>query len=250
MDYFSPNLTKIWLLNRLYRYAMAIYPKYAFRRFGIPVTGLERLGSVYGGWFAPTHELNSKSIVYSAGIGGDITFDKALINCCSCAIHGYDPTPTAIQYISDQIANDELSPLFHFNAVGLWDSETELKFFAPKTRGWVGSYSALNLQGTEEEESILVPVKRLSTLMKENGHIHIDLLKVDIEGAEYRIIKEIIEKNIPISWLCVEFDQPVPFWTTNRTIQRLKESGFQLCKVDHWNFTFKNLNHFTTTAKE
>lgn len=250
MEYFSHRLTKIWLLNRLYRYAMTAYPKYAFRRFGIPVAGLERLGSAYGGWFVPASELNSKSIVYSAGIGGDITFDKALIELRNCKIHGYDPTPTAVQFISDQILNGELSPLFQFNAVGLWDSETELKFFAPKTRGWVGSYSALNLQGTKEKESISVPVKRLSTLMKENNHRYIDLLKIDIEGAEYRVINEIIEKNIPINWLCVEFDQPVPFWTTNRAIRRLRKSGFQLCRVDHWNFTFKNLTYLTATAKE
>lgn len=250
MEFFSSRLTKIWVLNRLYRYAMAIYPGYAFRRFGIAASGLQRLGSDYGGWYIPTSELGPESVVYSAGIGGDVTFDKALIKLRGCSVHGFDPTPTAIEFVASQIKEGELTYQFHFNPVGLWDSETELKFFAPKTRGWVGSYSALNLQGTDEQESISVPVKRLSTLMYENGHSHIDLLKMDIEGAEYRVIEEIIEKKIPIHWLCIEFDQPVPFWTTNRAIQRLKESGYQLCKVDRWNFVFNNQKFVKATATE
>lgn len=248
MEFFSSRLTKIWLLNRLYRYAMAIYPIFAFRRFGVAAENLEHLGSDYGGWFTPTDELGPDSVVYSAGIGQDITFDKALIKQCGCHIFGFDPTPTAIEFVANQFNEQLLSPQFHFSPVGLWDSEKVLQFFAPKTRGWVGSYSALNLQGTEEQEAISVPVKRLSTLMRENGHTQIDMLKMDIEGAEYRVINEIIEKKIPIRWLCIEFDQPVPFWTTNRALQRLKDAGYQLCKVDRWNFVFHNQQFLTATT--
>ena len=248
MEFFPSRLTKIWLLNRLYRYAMVIYPAWAFRRFGAATEKLERLGSDYGGWYVPTHELDPESVVYSAGIGLDITFDKALIARCACSVHGFDPTPASIDFVAEQFREQALSPQFCFEPVGLWSAETTLRFFAPKTRGWVGSYSALNLQGTEERESISVPVKRLSTLMRENGHTRIDLLKMDIEGAEYRVIDEIIEKRIPIRWLCIEFDQPVPFWTTNRALQRLQDAGYQLCKVDRWNFVFRNRQFPTATT--
>ncbi len=83
--------------------------------------------------------------------------------------------------------------------------------------------------------------------MRENGHAHIDLLKIDIEGAEYRVLAELVANRLPVRWLCVEFDQPVPFWTTNRMLVRLRQAGYQLCKVDRWNFVFHNLN-FTTAA--
>ena len=248
MDFFSSRLTQIWFLNRLYRYAMTIYPGIAFRKFGVATENLERLGSDYGGWFVPTHDLGPASVVYSAGIGQDISFDKALMARCGCRVYGYDPTPTSVEFIAQQFSEKSLSPAFIFKPLGLWDAETQLQFFAPKTRGWTGSYSALNLQGTTVKESISVPVKRLSTLMRENGHTCIDLLKMDIEGAEYRVINEIIENKIPVRWLCIEFDQPVPFWTTNRALQRLKEVGYQLCKVDRWNFVFQHQNLITTKA--
>lgn len=248
MEFFSSRLTKIWLLNRLYRYGMSIYPALAFRRYGTATEGLERLGSEYGGWYVPTHELDEASVVYSAGIGQDITFDKALIEQCGCKVYGFDPTPAAINFVARQFADQLLSAKFQFTPVGLWSTETTLKFFAPKTRGWVGSYSALNLQGTEEDETILAPVKRLSQLMQEHGHTQIDLLKMDIEGAEYRVINEILENKIPIRWLCIEFDQPVPFWTTNRALERLKQSGYELCKVDRWNFVFRHKQLTATTT--
>jgi FkbM family methyltransferase len=228
---------------------MAIYPKYAFRRFGTGTRdGLERLGSDYGGWYVPIPEIGPHSVVYSAGIGQDISFDEALIARCGCKVYGFDPTPSAIDFIQRRHAEKSLTDLFCFNPVGLWESDTQLQFFAPKTRGWVGSYSALNLQGTEE--SISVPVKQLSTLMRENDHKKIDLLKMDIEGAEYRVIDEIIQKKLPIRWLCIEFDQPVPFWTTNRALQRLNDAGYKLCKVDRWNFVFRNQHLSTTTTME
>lgn len=248
MDFFPSKLTQIWFLNRLYRYAMTVYPAYAFRKFGAAPGHLERLGSDYGGWYVPVRDLGPESVVYSAGIGQDISFDIALMDRCGCKVYGYDPTPTSVEFVARQFSEKSLSPAFIFKPLGLWDAETQLQFFAPKTRGWVGSYSALNLQGTTERESISVPVKRLSTLMRENGHTRIDLLKMDIEGAEYRVINEIIDNKIPVRWLCIEFDQPVPFWTTNRALQSLKTSGYQLCKVDRWNFLFKNTKLVTTTT--
>ena len=41
--------------------------------------------------------------------------------------------------------------------------------------------------------------------MKENGHTRIDLLKLDIEGAEFPVVDEILRKRIPVRQLLVEF---------------------------------------------
>lgn len=43
--------------------------------------------------------------------------------------------------------------------------------------------------------------------MERNGHKKLDLLKIDIEGAEYEVLNSIIEDGLDIKVLCVEFDE-------------------------------------------
>ena len=41
--------------------------------------------------------------------------------------------------------------------------------------------------------------------MKSNGHSHLDLLKIDIEGAEYEVLNYLINKSISVTQILVEF---------------------------------------------
>lgn len=239
MKYFPAWFTRHRGLNRGYRYLAALFPPLLFRWFGQPVSGLKHLGSDYGGWYTPVGELGPDSIVYSAGIGVDVTFDEALIAEVGCRVFGFDPTPFSVEFIASREASLAFKQRFQFEPVGLWDSETVLTFYAPKSRGWVGSFSALNLQGTQAAEAVRAPVERLSHVMRRLGHKRIDLLKLDIEGAEYRVIEEIVRERPDIGWLCIEFDQPVPLWTTVVAIRKLKGAGYQLRLADKWNFVFQ-----------
>ena len=183
---------------------------YAFRLFGIDAISrakiigrddLKKFGTDYGGWVIPTNLLNEGAICYCVGCGEDISFDIGLIDYFNCDIYGFDPTPRAIKHVRN-VAGQNCK--YHFYEVGLWDREDILKFFVPKNPDYV-SHSLLNLQKTEDY--ILVNVKRLSCLMKELGHCKIDLLKIDIEGAEYRVVESIIEDRIDINVICIEYDE-------------------------------------------
>ena len=74
--------------------------------------------------------------------------------------------------------------------------------------------------------------------MREHGHGHIDLLKIDIEGAEHRVIRSMLAAGIRPTVLCLEIDQPVRPWTFWRTVHRIRAAGYDLVAVDHWNLTF------------
>jgi FkbM family methyltransferase len=197
---------------------------------------LVKVGSDYGGWFVPTGEVRVDWVIYSVGILQDLTFDLGMIQRFGCEVRGFDPTPEAIRFVTDRKKNDKLLDHFHFYPLGLWSSDTKLKFFAPRTRGWVGSYSIYNLQGTESYFE--AECKSLSTVMGELGHRKINLFKMDIEGAEYEVLSDMLARQIEVDWLCVEFDQPVPLWTTWGMLKKLRTGGFSLENVDHWNFTF------------
>jgi FkbM family methyltransferase len=162
---------------------------------------LKRIGTKYGGWVIPAGMLHEKSICYCAGCGEDISFDLGLIQAFGCDVYAFDPTPRSIKYVKEN-AGDVSE--YHFYEWGLWDKEDTLKFYVPKNPEHV-SHSLVNLQKTED--FISVKVKRLADIMKELGHQQVDLLKIDIEGAEYKVLQSILEDDLDIPVICVEYDE-------------------------------------------
>lgn len=221
---------------------------HAFQLFGYDKTlllkvkrrnDLKSIGTRYGGWVVPTNLLNADSIFYCVGCGEDISFDLGLIEKFGCEVFGFDPTPRAIEHVK-KVAGQ--NPHYHFFELGLWDKEDTLKFFIPANPKDV-SHSLLNLQKTNDY--IEVKVKRLQSIMEDNGHKKIDLLKIDIEGAEYKVIESIIEDNINIKILCVEYDEC--FCSLDRgykrriraSVKNLLEAGYSLvCAQGRGNYTF------------
>ncbi len=204
-----------------------------------PRNDLVELGTKYGGWIIPKNLLDSGSIVYCVGCGEDISFDLSLIDKVGCNILGFDPTPRAIQYVKKVTINNTK---YHFNEVGLWDKDDVLKFYAPKNSDHV-SHSLLNLQRTSKYFE--AKVKRLSTIMQEHNHKKIDLLKLDIEGAEYKVINSIIEDELDIKIICVEYDEYFnPLDSSyklriKQSINKLVNAGFSLvCTQGNGNYTF------------
>ena len=59
-------------------------------------------GSEYGGFYVLPKLLNKLSIVYSFGIGKDISFDKEIIRAFNCKVYGFDPTPKSIKWCEGQ----------------------------------------------------------------------------------------------------------------------------------------------------
>lgn len=98
------------------------------------------------------------------------------------------------------------------------------------------SYSAVNLQNTVDY--IEAPCRRISSLMSELGHDRLDLIKIDIEGAEYEVLRSMLEDSVTVNVLCIEFDQPSPFRRTVRAVRQLRGAGYRLVHVDGWNCTF------------
>ena len=200
---------------------------------------LEKIGSDYGGWVVPANLLNADSICYCVGCGEDISFDIGAIDRFGCDIFAFDPTPRAIEYVKRVAGNISQ---YHFFEIGLWDKQDELEFYVPRNSDHV-SHSLLNLQKTDDY--IRVPVNRLVNVMKDLGHDRLDLIKLDIEGAEYKVIESILEDEIEIAIICVEYDEyfnPLDrdFKTRiKNSIASLLANGYTLvCAQGNGNYTF------------
>lgn len=73
------------------------------------------LGNAGAAWWVPKVILQHKPLVYSGGVGEDISFDLAIMHDYSATVFAFDPTPKAIRYLN----SIELLPLFIFSCWAL-----------------------------------------------------------------------------------------------------------------------------------
>ena len=183
------------------------------------------LGSGDGRWVVCPDNLNSDSVVYSVGIGKDITFDTDLIRRFGCIVQAFDPTPLAMEWLRSQ----ELPENFVVHPWGLAAHDGSAVFALPVEHAVSFTMSA-DMQSKATAEC---PVYRLSTIRDMLKHDHIDLLKLDIEGAEYEVLDDVVAEGSRISQLLIEFHHR---WTgsptqTERAISRIEECGLLLFHV-------------------
>lgn len=182
-------------------------------------------GSSYGGFFVNPNLITKESVVYSFGIGKDISFDRKIMANHHCKVYGFDPTPKSIDYIASLPKQD----LFLFYEFGISKETGLVKFFLPKNKRAVSA--SLNLsEFVDEQNYIDVEMKSLEDITKELGHTHIDVLKMDIEGTEYEVLESLVNANITIDQLLIEFhDRFYPGEIkSKRMTEFLNKNGFEI----------------------
>jgi FkbM family methyltransferase len=188
------------------------------------------LGSGYGGWAIPDGYISKESVVYSFGVGEDISFDLGLIEKFDVVVYAFDPTPKSVAWINVQ----HLPANFKFQAIGLADFDGNALFIPPDNPQFVSYKMVMVNKGPESEGSDSLPVNRMVTIMGELGHTHIDILKMDIEGSEYAVIDDIKGSNIRPRIILLEFHHRWPefgVYKTKQAINTLREMGYQLFNV-------------------
>lgn len=222
---------------------------------------MERLGTNYGGWIVPDDM--KLDVVYSGGVGEDMSFDIKLQTKYDCDIILIDPTAKAVKhyeecqnYFRDKsfrftggIQSDYYASIenehpnfdkFSYVQKGLWDQKDQLKFFRQDNENYV---SQSLIDGMFSQNYDVVEVDTIKNLMKANGHDHIDLLKLDIEGAEIKVINKMLDDGILPKYLCVEFDlylkQKDQDGTTRALVKRLEKMGYVIIANENMNVTFR-----------
>jgi FkbM family methyltransferase len=187
-----------------------------------------RLGSEYGGWDVSPRGLGPDAVVYSAGIGTDISFDLALIEAYGVTVHAFDPTPASIAWVKSQ----PLPQRYHWHEIGLASYDGRATFFPPDDPQHI-SHTMVERASTRSR-AIEVDVRRVSTLMGELGHRAIDLLKMDIEGAEYSVLEDVLANGPRIGQILVEFHHRFPgvgIEPTRRAVRALNAAGYRIFAV-------------------
>lgn len=159
---------------------------------------LERKGNKYGGFVIATSCLSPNCSILSFGIGEDISFDTAMMKEYHAQVHGFDPTPKSIAWVKKNVSDSH----FHFFPYGLSDREESAVFYLPDSPANV-SGSIVN-HAAASHRKINVPMKSITGVMKETGLNRASIIKMDIEGSEFKVIPHILNNNFSFHQLCVE----------------------------------------------
>ena len=179
-----------------------------------------------GGFYVCPISLNENSIVYSFGIGEDISFDKTMIAKHKCKLFAFDPTPKSIDWIKKQ----DLPSNFYFYEYGVGTKTESTDFYLPIDANHV-SGSATIQSNISMAKSIKVEMKSFSDIVKELKHNHIDVLKMDIEGSEYAILEDIIKSDVVIDQILVEFHDRFfkdGIEKSKKIVSTLRKNGYEI----------------------
>ena len=227
---------------------------------------MELLGTRYGGWSIPIEcKLDNDSIIYSGGVGEDMSFDLKLADKYNCKIFLIDPTQRAITHyrevkefydskinnFSGNIQSDylyniiDLKPNFNnFTYInkGLYKEKTKLKFYKQTNPEYVSQSLVVNMFGNEYDE---VEVESIKNIMETYNHSKIDLLKLDIEGSEIDVLNQMLDDKIYPNYLCIEFDLLLKNRDYNNLtqtlIKRLQENNYKILENKNLNIIFERI---------
>lgn len=170
-------------------------------------------------------------LVYSFGSNGEVTFEEALINMTeSCEVHIFD---YSLSPEKAEIVQSVSGATLHEYGIGAEDSFVT----APVSDG----------QSTVNQYQL----KNLSSIMSDLGHTWIDVLKMDVEGAEFEILPALVahyaalNESVPVTQAQIEYHHSTgspPMTDLVNTLLLMEESGFRTFSTEYnvngapWNF--------------
>ena len=161
------------------------------------------------------------SIVYSFGSEDDARFDLELIGRFGCNVHVFEPRPPTLARLREQTT----PPQLNLHPFGLSDRDGVMAF-AP-----LESTSANHGRRSNDHLSSEYQVRRLSTLMRQLGHMHIDVLKLDSAGAEYAAVHALATSSVRPTQVLITFQSDSREFTPQRcarALGQLHEIGYRI----------------------
>jgi FkbM family methyltransferase len=217
-----PNLSKL----RPAKVRSALGRRWFERQLGrTPVSGRGQplsLGSAYGGWMVPAALIEPGWICYCVGAGNDISFDLELIKRFDVHVQSVEPVE---QYVQEALRAADGEPRFAAYRAAIATSDGPLRMQHTHNPSGLALSSA-NLFDTHQ--FVEVPGRTLASLARELDHPRIDLLKLDLEGAEYEVVPQLDLDALGVKAFALQIHHNRGPREAQRLIRQLDERGFEL----------------------
>lgn len=183
--------------------------------------GLIDLGSSYGGWTIPGGLIEPSWTCYCVGIGGDISFDLELIRRYGVEVRAFDAVADYASMAAEQ-GSDEPRFSAHQAAIATSDGPIRMQVTHDQQSQSVSSAGLY-----ESGDFVDVPGRTLPSLMAEFGDKRIDLLKLDIEGAEYEVLPTIDMHALGVKVFATQLHHTGSVGEARGLIAKLRKDGYE-----------------------
>jgi FkbM family methyltransferase len=179
------------------------------------------LGTVYGGWAIPDGVLDPASVCYCVGAGADISFDLELIRRYGAVVRSVDPVEEYGRRAVEDAAGD---PRFSFTRAAISTRDGPIRM---QVHHHPGSQSVSAAGLYDSAAWVQAPGRTIPSLMGELGDERVDLLKLDIEGAEYEVLPTLDLAALGVRVFATQLHHTGSVRDAMRLIDGLRQQGFR-----------------------
>jgi FkbM family methyltransferase len=210
-----------------------------WREWRLP-SGYVRLGTRYGGWWIDRRLVTDDPLLIDCGLGQDNSFDAAFLSRFGGTVVGVDPNPDSLAW-----CRANRPPGMQLLDAAIWtEAGRTLTFHLPRAKdrlppGADGVSGSLRgdhayVAGGDSRQ---VKTTDFAALLALAGRERCDVLKLDIEGAEYDVLPDLARRGLlaRCRQLLVEFHHGVTDHTaadTESVLVALRGAGFEVAHVE------------------
>ena len=189
----------------------------------------------YGNYILDKNNIPKNPVVYSGGVGKNISFDLNFFNKHGGKIRLFDPTESSIQHMN----KIKLPKNFKFYHYALFYKNKKIKLYQDPTNR-IKSASVTNFFSFDKNSFFIANAYNLQTLTNKFGDKSIDILKLDIEGAAENLIKNYLDyidkKNYP-KQIISAFEVPLNYIEFIKFLKKI----YSLIKILEKNYDLYNI---------